>query len=241
MLREKPFVSVVVPTYNACRFLPGAIASVRAQNYQPLEIILVDDGSTDDTQQLVRNWNDVRYVSQPNQGPAAARNTGIDAARGEILAFLDADDLWTLNHLSVLLAALAGEPESCFAWGRADVVRIEEHPGGKLARERMHENVPQFLIGSGVYRRSAFEQVGRFDPALRLAEDIDWILTARQRKVPHVQVAETVLIYHKREGSLTSGKSFHELNVMTALKRQLHRRRSQVSEDTELSADRRTA
>ncbi|MCI0492232.1 MAG: glycosyltransferase family 2 protein [Planctomycetes bacterium] len=222
---EKPLISVVVPAFNAASFLPEAVASIRAQRHEPLEIILVDDGSTDPTAKLVQSWSDVRYIRQPNQGPSAARNTGIDAARSDLLAFLDADDLWTLNHLQVLLAAFQANPAAQFVWGQSQVVGLSEDSSGNRVSEVLNDSVPQFLIGSGLYRRSAFTAVGRFDPKLQLAEDIDWILTARQYGVPQVQLSDTVLIYRRREGSLTSGKNFHELNVMAALKRSLNRHR----------------
>lgn len=225
MLLETPTISAIVPTYNAGAFLPEALDSIRAQCCESLEIVVVDDGSTDNTRSLVESWHDIRYVHQANQGPSAARNTGIDVARGELLAFLDADDLWTPDHLAILWAALARNPQAHFAWGQSRVVQLNESPGAARTSEVLNESVPQFLIGSGLYRRSAFEIVGRFDPSLKLAEDIDWILTARGNQVPHVQLAETVLIYRKRAGSLTSGKGFAQLNVMSALKRSIQRHR----------------
>jgi glycosyltransferase involved in cell wall biosynthesis len=222
---QKPLISVIIPTYNAATFLPAAIESIRAQSYEPIEILIIDDGSTDHTSELVRDWQDVRYFLQSNQGPSAARNAGIDAARGELLTFLDADDLWTSNHLLLLVPPLMADPSLRFAWGQSQVAQLEVDPDGNCKQEILHESVPQFLIGSGAYRPAAFEDVGRFDPTLQLAEDVDWILTARQKQIPHLQLTDTTLIYRKREGSLTSGKSFHDLNVMTAIRRSIHRHR----------------
>jgi GT2 family glycosyltransferase len=222
-----PLISAIVPTWNAADFLPEALESIRAQAYSPLEIIVVDDGSTDHTARLVQGWSAVRYLHQENQGPSVARNAGIDAARGEFLAFLDADDLWTPNHLNCLLLPLLADPRAHFAWGASRVLNRSIASDGRVRWEVLHDSQPQFLIGSGLYRRSAFDAVGRFDPVLRFAEDVDWIAASRQLGVAHVQISDLVLIYRKHEGGMTSGRTFRELNVMTALKRSIHRHRAQ--------------
>ena len=105
-------ISVVIPAYNHGRFLREAIDSVLAQTYAPLEIIVVDDGSTDDTEQIVRSYGDrVRYIRQQNAGVGAARNNGIANARGEYVAFLDSDDLWLPEKLAVQVEYMRRHPE----------------------------------------------------------------------------------------------------------------------------------
>ncbi len=97
-----PLVSVIVPCYNAARFLPEALATIRAQRYEPLEILVVDDGSTDNTPDVVSGFgSEVRYLRKPNGGPASARNLGLREARGEWIAFLDADDQWPEGKLEL--------------------------------------------------------------------------------------------------------------------------------------------
>ena len=94
-LDPRPTVSVVIPTYNYGRYICETIDSALAQTYKPLEVIVVDDGSTDDTRERLAAYSDrIRYILQKNSGPAAARNTGIVAAQGEFVALLDSDDLW---------------------------------------------------------------------------------------------------------------------------------------------------
>jgi glycosyltransferase involved in cell wall biosynthesis len=222
----QPLISVIIPAWNAADFLPEAIASIRSQTYAALDVIVVDDGSTDGTAALIEEWPGVRYLRQGNSGPSGARNAGIDAAQGELLAFLDADDLWTPDHINKLLPPLLAEREAKFAWGASRVHQRCEDAAGSPRWEVLHESQPQFLIGSGLYRRSAFEVVGRFDPTLRFAEDVDWIATARQKGVPHVQIPDVVLIYRKHEGGMTNGRTFRELNVMTALRRSIWRHRA---------------
>ncbi len=89
------FVSVIIPVYNGDAYLLDAVDSIQRQHYKPLEIIIIDDGSTDSTAEIAADLRgDVRYVYQPNSGPSAARNKGLRMARGEVIGFLDVDDLW---------------------------------------------------------------------------------------------------------------------------------------------------
>jgi glycosyltransferase involved in cell wall biosynthesis len=224
---QHPLISVIIPTYNAARFLPEALGSIRQQAYEPLEIIVVDDGSTDGTKSLMAELPDVRYLHQSNQGPAAARNAGIQAARGDLLAFLDVDDLWTPDHLRLLLPHLLAEPQLRFVWGTTHFVRLNEDAVGTRTHKLYRESVPLFLVGSGLYRPSAFTEVGPFDPALRMGEDTDWLASARRIRTAQKQIAETVLIYRKREGSLTYGnETFEGLNTMEILRRSIQRHRT---------------
>lgn len=224
---HEPAVSVIIPTYNAAGFLPEALASVRRQAIKPCEIIVVDDGSTDDTRQLLQCEPDVAYLYQANQGPSAARNAGIRRARGDLLAFLDADDLWTVDHLSQLLAPLAADPELLFVWGQSLITNIQ--PDGMqtelVKSPRDGQTLPLFLVGAGLYRPAAFERVGPFDEQMRLAEDLDWIARARQLSCPQRLIDAEVLIYRKHAGGVTAGKSFAQLNVMTMLRRSIARQR----------------
>src|SRR3982074_3555445 len=96
-----PLVSVIVPVYNGERFLAETLQSIINQQYRPLELIVIDDGSTDQTARIATSVSEVRYFYQRNQGVANARNAGLAAARGELIAFLDADDLWQPNKLSL--------------------------------------------------------------------------------------------------------------------------------------------
>src|ERR1700682_4446766 len=102
-----PLVSIIIPVYNAAHFLPQAMASIRAQGYDSLEIVVVDDGSTDNCADVAKSLgSDVRYDRQVNRGPSAARNRGLALARGELIAFLDVDDQWPAQKLSVQLGRL---------------------------------------------------------------------------------------------------------------------------------------
>ena len=122
-----PLVSVVVPVYNVAAFLREALHSLVAQDYEPFEVVVIDDGSTDGSGAIARSYPGVRYLRQENQGPAAARNAGIAAARGEIVAFADADDVQLPTRLSVQVGYLIEHPEISATLGRQ--VWITPPPG----------------------------------------------------------------------------------------------------------------
>jgi glycosyltransferase involved in cell wall biosynthesis len=221
---QNSLISAIIPTYNAARFLPEALASIRRQAYEPLEIIVVDDGSTDETKSLMADWPDVRYLHQQNQGAAAARNTGIQAARGDLLAFLDADDLWTPDHLRILLLHLHSEPVLQFVWGTTHYVRMSEEAGKIRVSPPVRESASLFGIGSAVFRRSAFDEVGLFNVELRIGEDTDWLARARFARVAQRHIPETVMIYRTRKGSLMEGAG--TTTVTDVLMRSIRRHRT---------------
>ena len=190
---EADAVSVVIPAHNYAHYLPSAIDSVLAQTHAALEVIVVDDGSTDPTAETVSRYTDprVRYVWQSNAGLSAARNTGIREARFPFVAFLDADDLWQPALLAEVMRSFAALPPSYAAVATssaridADGQPIEgrkftfEQSGEFTARDFCIRNRP--LSSSIVIRRAVFAECGDFDTTLRSSEDRDmWIrLTAR--------------------------------------------------------------
>lgn len=221
---DKPRISVIIPAYNCARFLPQALASARAQQGYDLELIVVDDGSTDGTRAAALAEAGVRYFYQANAGPSAARNRGLAEATGEFIAFLDADDLWPANHLDLLLPPLLENEALAFSWGDVSVVQLDESQA-QATVSMLEVQTQLFLVGATLCRRWAFERIGGFDPEMRLAEDLDWIARARHAGAPYVRVPQVVLTYRKHPASLTAGKSFHELNLIGLLRRSIQRRR----------------
>src|SRR5262249_33293388 len=153
------------------RFLPEAIENILSQNYPALEIIVVDDGSTDDTEAAVRRLPcDVRYFRQEHSGPAAARNRGIRDSSGDYIAFLDVDDLWSEDHLHLLVGELMERPELDVVHGHAQLVQWVDTTRAYEYTGNPEEAFP-YYIGAGVYRKRVFDQVGLFDRTLRFGED----------------------------------------------------------------------
>ena len=180
----QPTVTVVIPTYNRKGLLPRALTSVARQTRPPDEVIVVDDGSTDDTEGLVRReFPDVRYLQQENRGVAAARNRGIREAKGEWLAFLDSDDEWLPQKLTRQLDELREQPEFLLChtneiWirrgRRVNPMKKHAKSGGYI----FDKCLPLCVISpsSVLIHRSLFERVGPFDESLPACEDYDlWL------------------------------------------------------------------
>lgn len=203
-------VSVIIPAYNYARYLPDAIASALAQSWSPMEVIVVDDGSTDETPALLAGIQDprLRVIRQENAGLSAARNTGIREARYELIAFLDADDRWAPEFLATVAARFAELPPdfaiSASGWQRmTHDGQLVAQPSGILAPASVL-TARDFIIRNRVFpsavvaRKSAFVECGDFDPTLRSSEDRDmWIrITTRHRAA----YTDKPLVHIRRHG-----------------------------------------
>jgi glycosyltransferase involved in cell wall biosynthesis len=217
-------VSVVVPVFNGERFLSDAIGSILAQAHRPLQVLVVDDGSTDGTADLARAFGPpVEYSSQANGGAAAARNTGVRRAAGRWLAFLDADDLWTPDKLQRQLAALAADPRLDFV---LDHAREEPMSGGAVGVEQGLA-VPGYLPGALLVARETFLRVGLFDAGLRVAEFIDWHARATELGLRSAMLPEVLLIRRLHDDNLGIRERHRRADYARAVKAALDRRRRQ--------------
>lgn len=208
-----PKVSVVIPAYNSSAMVKEAIASVLAQTYDDFEIIVVDDGSTDDTESVVRSFGDrVLYLKQENQGAGAARNSGIHASGGEYVAFLDSDDLWSPEKLSEQIPVLERDSELGLVYSDWAVVSqdgpVEDSYLRKLpaASGYVFDQLVQcgFILTSGVLlRRACLNDVGGFDNSLSIAQDYDlWLRICYRWKVALVN--RPLVTKRSWDGSLSS-------------------------------------
>jgi glycosyltransferase involved in cell wall biosynthesis len=221
-----PLVSVVIPVFNGEAFLREAVQSVFSQKYSPVEIIVVDDGSTDGSATVARTFpGPVRYLHQSNSGPAAARNRGIEHAQGSLIAFADADDLWPAAKLELQLPYLIRDPAIEIVMGRIQQVRLSETVNGQTQAEDFGEPAFSVNLGSAVIRKTVFERVGLFDETMRYSEDVDWFMRAREGGAAIATIDAVTLFYRQHEQNMTRGKSTSELNVLKTLKRSLDRRR----------------
>jgi glycosyltransferase involved in cell wall biosynthesis len=206
-----PAVSVVMAAKNYARFLPQAVDSVFAQTFADWELVIVDDGSTDDTEAAVRRYlhdRRVRDVKSDRLGQSRAKNLGIALARGEFIAFLDADDAWLPTKLEKQLSRFAGDIGVVFTRrslideaGRPLPQRTAEPPPTGRVREQMF--VQNFVcFSSAMVRREVFTRAGRFDPALDLAIDYDlWLRVARHYSFDFVD--EELVLYRTGHGNLS--------------------------------------
>jgi glycosyltransferase involved in cell wall biosynthesis len=210
----KPLVSVVVPVYNGERYLALALQSIFEQDYYPLEVVVVDDGSVDDSADIVRAFKEVRYICQANQGVSVARNTGIAASLGEFIAFLDQDDVWTPNKLSVQIGYHLKHPEVGYTIARQQFFL---EPGTSLPpwlkEDFLLKDQIGFLPGTLVVCKVVFEQIGDFDAAYRIASDSDWFARAKDSGIPMAILPEILLHrrIHSQNLSAQTGQIHSEL------------------------------
>lgn len=198
-------ISAVIPAYNSASFIADAIASIRAQTHPVDEIIVVDDGSTDDTAMVIQRLGDgIRYLDQANAGPSAARNQGIEAASGDLVAFLDADDQWTRTKIERQLAVMEQNPAIVLVAG--DMAEIDLHDNiavpsvldkhGLLAGFKNLSGAPipsaaalllriNFIpTGTVLAKREVLRTAGRFTEHIRYGEDLElWVKVAAQHAI----------------------------------------------------------
>ncbi|MEL7445600.1 MAG: glycosyltransferase family A protein [Pseudomonadota bacterium] len=188
---EAGLVSAIVPTYNRASLVIDAVASLSMQDYRNIEIIVVDDGSNDETLERLDEWGQNRpevgleVISQPNSGVATARNAGLAKAKGEFIYFLDSDDLVLPDALPKLVDALEHTPDAPFAVGR---VSSEDMQGNPIKRDRVSRPMlsttsifeNQWLINAALYRRTTLQKSGQFIEGLRNGEDSElrWRIVA---------------------------------------------------------------
>lgn len=228
----QPLVSVIVPVHNGKKYLRFALQSVLAQTYRPLEVIIVDDGSTDGSAAVAQSFADIRYLSQPQQGVAVARNRGLSEAAGDCAAFLDQDDLWTPEKLTVQMAFLAAHPDISYSVAH---VRHFLEPGTTmpswLKPELLAEDFPGFFLGNLVTRMAAFAQIGTFDPLYQMGSDSDWFARAKDVGLPMIVHPEALLLkrVHGENHSFETQRSSRE--ILRLLKASIDRRQEQKREN----------
>lgn len=218
-----PSVSVIIPSYNAGRWIKSTIDSALAQTYSNIEIIVVDDGSTDESVSIIsENFPEVKLITQTNQGVAAARNKGIENSSGEWIAFLDADDIWLPNKIRDQFELLATDPEAKMAYSAWHVWPSQTpSPDPELLcdLQNIRENTDEFRGPSGwIYpelledcyvwtstvlaKRTLFGQIGNFDATLKIGEDYDlWLRASQSTKI--LRVAKPLALYRIHPTSLT--------------------------------------
>lgn len=188
-------VSVVIPAFNAGKYLQAAVASVLAQTRAASQIIVVDDGSTDDTAAVAQRLPGVQLYGKAHSGISATRNAGVAQVTGGYIAFLDADDLWLPDKLEKQLALLAAQPGTPGVFGRMRQFISPELPAGQQARFQVDPHpTAGYVAGCLLMEREAFLRVGLFDEALPGGEFIDWMVRARQQGLDMPQVEDLVLL-----------------------------------------------
>ena len=200
---RRPLISCIVPTFNGERYLAEALDSILAQTYTSLDIIVADDGSTDGTRDVVARYGHlVRFVSQKTSGPAATRNLGLHVSTGTFVAFLDADDLWHPDKLTLQMERFSARSELdlCIThvqmfWAKELALEEAYHGGRPRAK-----SVPGYATTTLLARRDIFQTVGEFNAELWFGDATDWFLRAIERGLI-MELLPDVLTYHRMHPS----------------------------------------
>ncbi|MGE3874436.1 MAG: glycosyltransferase family 2 protein [Parvibaculaceae bacterium] len=221
-------ISVITPAFNAARTIEETIASVLGQERPPDEILLVDDGSTDDTARRAARLSPlVRVLSQANLGPPAAVNHGIREATGTHLAFIDADDLWPADKLARQDAAFAEDPTLAGVFGLMESFACPS----ATAQERRQWHIPSgaqpgWLLGTLLVQRPVFDAIGLFDESFRIGAAIDWIARLRERDL-RLRMLDAVLLRRRvHAGSLSQRSDQRDKGYLKLIKARLQERRN---------------
>ena len=227
-----PLISCIVPVFNGERYLEETLDSIHQQTYRPVEVIVVDDGSTDGTAAVVAAYGErVIYLYQRNAGPAAARNLGLDRASGELVAFLDADDLWQPEKLARQMAEFEARPDLdlCITQVQNFWVSELKQEEESFRNHRVSKPLPGYAASALLARRSVFAVVGNFNASMEHGHTIDWFLRASDCGMT-VKVLPQVLVYrrlhHKNRSRMSAPHSREEF--LRLVKAHLDRRRRET-------------
>jgi glycosyltransferase involved in cell wall biosynthesis len=219
-------VSVVIPAHNS-RYIAPTLDSILVQRHRPLEILVVDDGSTDSTAQVVRGYApEVRLIEQQQRGHPAARNTGIRAARGELLGFLDHDDLWSPDKLERQIASFERNPALDLVFGHIQNFFTPEMTAEERARLRVPlQPLPGLLQGAMLARRRSFDRVGLFSEERGTGDFLDWYGRALLAGL-NIEMLPDVVVYRRIHANNYQRTHRHERrDYLRAVKDLLDRRR----------------
>lgn len=227
-MQDQPLVSVIICAYNAQAFLKHAIECVLSQDYPTVELLVVNDGSNDGTAGIAQSFDRVRYLShESNLGTPTARNTGIAAAAGEWVIFLDADDLWPDDRISKQIEFQRAHPEHRFSFTRERFFADESAGLPAWAQKpAFREDHVAYCPGGMIFHRSIFKIVGLFDPNLRNGDTTDWLFRAKDLGFTG-GVLDEVLLFRRIHAANLSGKvAAEQASLLKAVRDSIGRKRS---------------
>ncbi len=211
-------VSVIICVYNGERFLAEAIQSVRDQDFENIQLVVVNDGSTDKTEDIINSFDNLTLVShKTNQGHPGAKNSGLAVAEGEFICFLDADDRWSNQKISIQLAFHQENPEILFSF-TAETFCFEngaEAPNWTRKQAFQSDHIA-YCSGSMMFHKAAFKIVGEFNPSYRNGDATDWIFRAKDHGLYSGEINQ-VLLYRRIHGNNLSNRVGEENKTLFAV------------------------
>jgi len=214
MIKPK-LVSVIIPVYNGELYLAEALDSVFAQEYRPIEVIVVDDGSTDNTAAVAKRYRQVHYLYQANQGQPAARNTGLSHCKGDLIAFLDADDRWALGKLSKQAAYLEVHPEAGCVIGRMkNVLQAGSDRPSWADKRTSSDDSAAYHMGTLLAHRWVFEKAGYFNSSyLYGVDDLDWLIRLKELNIAIAIIKEVQLLRRIHSHNMSHDPEGHTIKT----------------------------
>lgn len=233
MSPDNPLISVVIPVYNGEKYISEALRSVLAQEYEPVEIIVVNDGSTDRTSQCLEKFDEkLIVIDQENCGPSVARNHGIEAASGEYITFIDSDDIWMPHKVEFHLDHFKKFADLEISLGLSAKLPFEsvQDINSNTAEQ---SSFLHLVMGATMIKKSVFKEVGLFDEELLFGEDTDWFLRARERQKKIAISRKLLLLYREHDDSITNEKRKANLYLFKVFKKAKDRKfHSGISPET---------
>ena len=223
---DRPLVSVIIAVSNGARYLAQALQSVLSQTYMRTELIVVDDGSVDNSDKIARSHEQVRYISQHAAGLAVARNVGVKAAQGELIAFIDQDDLWTPNKLDSQVGFLLQNAEIQYvnAW-----IELFVEPGSHLRAGYTEDFLGRAHVGRTpgtlVVRKSVFDLVGMFSADFSIACDVEWFKRANDHNIPAFIIPEVLLYKRIHNSNLSSDVKTNRRELFSIIRQTVRKQR----------------
>ena len=210
-----------MPAYNAEAFIAASLQSVLAQDFTPVEVIVVDDGSSDRTADIAECYLRVQTIRAPHRGRAAACNTALAAATGAFVTAFDADDCWPANRLSLQVSYLLEHPDVACVLGRQEWI----NPPPGLGRDPVYGDLDGVPIGSAMFRREVLESLGGYDETFRHSEDMDLLVRVREHGFG-IAILPVVIWYRRFHGGQMTASPPSVPPLLRSLRERLHRERS---------------
>jgi len=222
-----PLVTIIMPAWNRARYIREALDSLLEDTWSPKEIIVVDDGSTDETAAIVNSFPQVRYIYQEHQGVSVARNTALENATGEYVTFLDSDDIWVPGRIAFSINFFEDNPELDYILAKQELflekgcVVPEGFRPSRFGNPEQSEGTPVLMA-----RRACFDRIGKFNPLFRKCEDLEWVARASDEglKMARIPLVAVKVRIHDRNTTYLD-KTDHNSLVFKIIRDSIHRKK----------------
>ncbi len=222
MTNNNPLISVMMPTYNNAKYIKQAIESIYAQNYDNIEIIVVDDGSTDNTKEILQQYKDIKYFYIEHKGISVARNTALENAKGEYIAFLDSDDYWLPNKLNTQMQYFKDHPDCEIVFTKYENFFEDEKlkTNKRAMHEKMMEKFLKQYLPSSIIKKELFEKYGNFDENFSGVEDTEFLYRLLKKGVSISHIIPEVFYIRRIHGqNVTLNYNQDTVKYITAILR----------------------